>query len=445
MSISVIGLGKLGTPLLAVLAAAGYDVVGVDTDLDRVNAINAAHAPIQEPGVQALLDQHRGRYRAIQDVSQAVQETDATFVIVPTPSGPDGGFTLEYLEPVARAIGAALTTKSEWHLVVIVSTVMPGQTAQLARTIEASSVAGGPQGSKEHGRDFGLCYSPTFIALGRVVRDLQEPDYVLIGAEGAREAAELSGIYRNIHGRSVPNVPEHQMNWVNAEIAKIAQNAYITMKITFANQLGQLCSHIPGAHVDSVTAAMGSDSRIGHKYLKAGTAYGGPCFPRDNRALAYAASKAGSDAYVLYETTDYLNNEQHRWLFTVLSQHPGIVGLLGMTYKQDTPSAEESAGLYVARALIAAGRHIVIYDPAAIAVDEELFGHERVVFAARAESCIDHADVVVLMHDDPAGLVGLNFSGKTVIDPWRLFHSMPEDDVNHIQLGVGSITQGVTV
>lgn len=192
--ISVIGLGKLGTPMLAVFAAAGFEVVGVDTDENAVTAINQGIAPdgVVEPGLQKLLTKYRANYRATVDIYEAVKSTDATFVIVPTPTGDDGGFVLDYIEPVARDIGRTLAQKDAWHLVVITSTVMPGQTHEIAAMIEQES-------GKRCGDGFGLCYSPEFIALGSVVHDFQYPDYALIGCEDDRAGDALEAIYRCVH------------------------------------------------------------------------------------------------------------------------------------------------------------------------------------------------------------------------------------------------------
>lgn len=426
--LSVIGLGKLGAPLLAVFAGAGFEVMGVDVNQAAVDAVNAGHSPVREPGVDELLTAHFGRYKATTDTRAAVLATDATFVIVPTPSGPDGGFTLDYLEPVCWEIGRALREKAGYHLVVIVSTVMPGQTAQLCAVLEHTS-------GKRNGQGFGLCYSPEFIALGSVVRDLQQPDYVLMGAQDSQGQYELYDIYRRVVGRGVEIIVT---TWASAEIAKIAQNAFITMKITFANHLGTLCGAIPGANVDDVTRALGHDRRIGPHYLRAGTAYGGPCFPRDNKALSTAAELAGVK-FPLATHVDFLNERRTALLAEqVRESGAGPIGILGMAYKPGTPVCEESAGLRLAEHLLGLGRRVMVYDPLALEEARAVLG-DRVAYAESVLDCVECVDIVVLMHPDYdlLGAVPVDMlRDKIIVDPWRLLaFNGPRD--GYYPLGIG--------
>jgi UDPglucose 6-dehydrogenase len=429
-SLSVIGLGKLGAPMLAVFAGAGFDVIGVDVDESAVDAINGGQSPVDEPGVDELLAAHFGRYTAITDTRAAVLTTDATFVIVPTPSGPDGGFTLEYLEPVCREIGTALREKDGYHLVSIVSTVMPGQTDQLCEAIEQAS-------GKTHGQGFGLCYSPEFIALGSVVRDLQHPDYVLIGATDSKGMYELNAIYRRVVG---PGVPIVLTNRINAEITKIAQNAFITMKIVFANHLGTLCGAFRGANVDDVTRALGHDRRIGPHYLRAGTAYGGPCFPRDNKALSTAAERAGVE-FPLATHVDFANTRSIELLAErVRSSGSGTVGILGLSYKPGTAVCEESASLHLAEYLLGMGRAVIVYDPLAMDEARKMLG-DSVKYAESAAECIRQVNVIVVMHPEMQLTTSL-LDGIVVIDPWRTWYNLaclytPNDNCTYIPLGIG--------
>ena len=434
--LSVIGLGKLGAPLLAVFAGAGFEVIGVDVNQAAVDAINAGRSPVREPGVDELLAAHFGHYKATTDTRAAVLATDATFVIVPTPSGPDGGFTLDYLEPVCWEIGRALREKAGYHLVAIVSTVMPGQTAQLCAVLEHTS-------GKRNGQGFGLCYSPEFIALGSVVHDLQQPDYVLMGAQDSQGQYELYDIYRRVVGRGVEIIVT---NWVNAEIAKMAQNAFITMKITFANHLGTLCGAIPGANVDDVTRALGHDRRIGPHYLRAGTAYGGPCFPRDNKALSTAAERAGV-GFPLATHVDFLNAGRTERLAEIVQEAgKGTVGILGMAYKPGTPAIDESASLHLVRRMADYGRRVIVYDPLALDEARAILG-DRVDYAESVEDCVSRADVVVLMHSDYALVKAppIVWDTKTVIDPWQYAGWLEDECAIYFPLGIGPReSEGVT-
>lgn len=275
--LSVIGLGKLGAPMLAVFAKKGFDVIGMDLNSAFVDSINRGVAPVPEPQLQALITEHGERIRATTDMREAVLSSDVTFIIVPTPSGPDRFFRNDYVISALESIGAALHDKIGYHNVVVTSTVMPGSTGGVLRqTLERAS-------GRTVGSDLGLCYNPEFIALGTVVRDMLYPDMILIGESDPKAGDMLESVYRG----STESGPEFQrMNWVNAELCKIAVNTYVTTKISYANMIADMCDHLDGADADVVTDALGADSRIGKKYIKGAIGYGGPCFPRDNKAFA---------------------------------------------------------------------------------------------------------------------------------------------------------------
>src|SRR5690349_14130873 len=188
LDLSVIGLGKLGSPMVACFAAKGHRVIGVDVNERFVRLINEGKPPVSEPGLEDLLKQSAGRLSATTDIAQAVGQTDLTFIIVPTPSEPNGAFSLKYVLAATKAIGQALKQKDGYHLVVLTSTVMPGATGgQLLPALESAS-------SKHCGKDFGLCYNPEFISLGSVIRDFLNPDFLLIGESDPRAGEVLASL-----------------------------------------------------------------------------------------------------------------------------------------------------------------------------------------------------------------------------------------------------------
>ncbi|HEV2390625.1 MAG TPA: nucleotide sugar dehydrogenase, partial [Nitrososphaerales archaeon] len=283
----MVGLGKLGLCLAAVLANSGFDVTGVDVDRRKIDAVNRGESPIYEPGLAELITSGRKSLRATSDCDAAVAESQATFVVVPTPSSASGGFSLRYVKPAMKSVGGALSHKSAYHLVVLTSTVMPGSMDEtVLPVLEQSS-------GKKCGPDFGLCYNPEFIALGDVVKGLRNPDLVLVG-ESDKDAGDSIS---KIHARMCENPSRiERMTFLNAEVAKIAVNAFVTMKMSFANTLAEICERLPSGDVDRITQAIGRDRRIGPTYLKGAIGYGGPCFPRDNVAFATFAKKIGVKA-----------------------------------------------------------------------------------------------------------------------------------------------------
>jgi UDPglucose 6-dehydrogenase len=435
-SVSLIGLGKLGAPMAACLAARGLNVRAVDLNSQKVNAINSGVAPVHEPGLEELIRESGSRLQASQNIGEAVQNSDVTFVVVATPSDASGGFSLQYVLPTCEAVGRALASKKSFHLVVLTSTVMPGSTggAVLAALERASG--------KRCGTDFGLCYNPEFIALGTVIRDFYNPDFLLIGESDPRSGEILSGIYRTVC-KNTPAIA--RMNLMNAEITKLAVNTYITTKISYANMLARLCEKLPEADVNVVTDALGLDTRIGAKYLKGAVSYGGPCFPRDNRALAALASRVGASSG-LAEATDIFNRAQIKLLAeTVKSHHsPGdAIGILGLTYKPNTDVVEESFGLLLAQELSSANLDVIVFDPSGDAA-RALSNFKNIRVAASAQVCIDASGVVVLatpwqeFREIPADQWACDKSPRAVIDCWRaLSHLDGAEGIRYLKLGFG--------
>jgi len=388
MDISVIGLGKLGAVLAGVMANKGHRVIGVDVNPAYVDAINQGRATVREPGLEEIIRNNAERMSATGDVAAAVEQTQITFVVVPTPSGEDGTFSLRFVLNAAESIAQGLRRKSGYHVVVISSTVMPGSTGgEVLPLLEQIS-------GKKCGPDFGLCYNPEFIALGSVIRDMSSPDMILIGESDERAGAMLESLYRQVCAN---NPPMARMNFVNAELTKISVNTYVTTKISYANMLAEICEQVPGADCDVVSAALGLDTRIGRKYLKGAFGYGGPCFPRDNVAFAKFAEMRGVDATIA-KATDTVNRKQVSRLAARVVQllPPGEpVAILGLSYKPDTEVIEESQALMLARQLASEGCKVVAYDPAAMNNAKAALG-AAVTFAESLESCVAQAAVIVI-------------------------------------------------
>jgi UDPglucose 6-dehydrogenase len=437
MRISIIGMGKLGSPMLVVMAHKGHTVVGVDLNPQFVSAINHGKAPVREPGLQEMIDANRERIRATASYEDAILDTDVTFIIVPTPSGTDGRFSMKYVLSAAEQIGAALHKKRGWHLVVLSSTVMPGSTGDVLLPV-LERVSG-----KKCGSGFGLCYNPEFIALGSVIRDMLNPDMILIGESDGHSGGILEELYKGVC-ESNPRI--NRMNYVNAELTKLSVNTFVTTKISYANMLAQVCETLPGADVDVVTTAIGCDSRIGQKYLKGALGYGGPCFPRDNVAFSALARSNGAPA-LLAEATDQLNRRQVPRLGDMMLarlREGGTAGVLGLSYKPDTDVIEEAQGVGLAKYLLEAGVQVVVYDPAAMDnARQQLVG--RVTFAASAADCAGQADVLAITTPWPEfrnlspGDFKRDAGLPVVLDCWRILpREKFEGLVDHLMLGHGA-------
>jgi UDPglucose 6-dehydrogenase len=411
---SIIGLGKLGSSIAAAIASKGHSVIGVDVNQRAVELLNSGMSPVDETDVQRIIEAHKTSVAATSDFRFAIASSDVSFVIVPTPSMEDGSFSLGYVKSAFTEIGRALKDKDDYHLVVLVSTVLPGSMAQQLVPLL------GEESGKTAGEEFGVCYSPAFVALGSVVRDFMNPDLALIGELDARSGDVLERCYEEIFEKP-KNVK--RMSFENAEITKMAVNTFVTTKIAFANSLAQLCMSVPGGNVDHVTEALGCDSRIGPKCLKSAMGYGGPCFPRDNKALRAFATSTGNSLQ-LAEATDHSNTDfldQTVQFINELGAEQNIA-VLGLAYKPNTSVIDASPSIYLAERLNLSGHNIFAYDPLAGANAREVLS-DNVVVTSTLAATLRHADVVLVTTTDPEFemLDASSFVARpvTVVDFWR--------------------------
>jgi UDPglucose 6-dehydrogenase len=432
--VAVIGLGKLGSPMAAAVAARGIAVTGADLDAEKVDCINRGRPPVAETGLAKYIRLGRKRLSATTDIEAAAAGAEIVFVIVPTPSEPQGGFSLRYVLPACERIGLALRARKDFPVVVITATVMPGSTGGPVR--ECLERASG----KTAGRDFGLCYSPEFIALGSVIRDFLNPDFILCGESDPRSGWILDAFYRKVC-ENRPHVAH--MNFANAELSKLAVNTFVTTKITYANMLAHICERMPGGDVDTVTGAIGRDTRIGVKYLKGAAGYGGPCFPRDNLAMSALARGLGLEA-ALAETTDRRNRAEVARLAELVrrSAAPGRkIGILGLSYKPDTEVIEESQAMLLARELLEGEQELLVYDPMAMAAARAVLG-ERPEYCASAEECVRRADVLVVtvpwkeFSRIPAAAFRRNGPRPVLVDAWRIAPQAWRRETEYVPVGV---------
>lgn len=418
-AISVIGLGKLGACYAAFYASHGFDIFGFDVDASRAKMLAKGHdVPFEEPRLQEYFKRAHGRVHPARSIKEAVTNSEVSFIIVPTPSKADGLFSVDFVRAAVREIGAALAAKKSYHTVVLVSTVLPGDSRE--RVIPVLERASG----KKCGTDWGYVYSPSLIAIGDILHNLEYPDLLFVGAHNTRSAEILSNIYSRVYKE--PNL--RPMSIESAELAKIALNAYVTMKISFANTLAAISERLPHAHVDEITGALGTDKRIGSAYLRAGLGYGGPCFPRDNRAFGAMAKSRGVRAHLPF-ATDAVNDVVTDRMVRLLLQHAGRkvahVGFLGVSYKPRTTMTEDSQALEIARAVHARGHRLVIYEPIHTQMAQRALG-ARHHYADGLDEFLQKVHVIFVSNTDPAFAdlperIPAERSIR-IIDPWGFFH-----------------------
>ncbi len=437
--ISVLGLGKVGVTLAACLCSAGYRVIGTDVNIEVVESINKRKLDASEPHLLELIQESPSfSLVATCDTEKAVLESDISFVVVPTPSNSQGGFSLCYVKQVCERIATALQKKDAYHVIAIVSTLLPGSSEGIIIPyIEKIS-------GRKAGKDFGYCYNPAFIALGEIVKGFLEPEYILIG-EFDQEAGNRVQAAHSAMARNHPSIA--RMSPIEAEIVKLASNAHDTMRVSFANMLFSLCTELPGANVDKVTIAL--SHRLGRHFFKGATPYGGPCWPRDNLALSVFMDAIGVSS-IVPKTIHRFNNEHARYVFEKilgLTDKGDRVGLLGLAYKTGTPVVEESFGVKLANWLVAEGRRVFAWDPLAIPEAKNVLGN-TIDYAESGDDCIKGAGVVVIVNPlrEIDGFDWNKVKGGLVIDCWRCLGPVHKAKLKrYIPLGQGIATDGKSI
>jgi len=431
MRVSIIGTGYVGLVTGACLAANGHSVICVDIDPRKVDMINSAHAPIHEVGLNELLGRYGGeRLCATTDLAQAVASTDTTFIAVGTPAT-EGHIDLRFVEGAADQIGAALRTKSDYHTVVVKSTVIPGTTAGTVRAhLEAAS-------GKTAGADFGLGMNPEFLTEGTAVQDFLHPDRLVLGGVDARTHAAMQEIYADFDGAT----PRILTNTSTAEMIKYTSNAVLATMISFSNEMARLCSAVGDVDALEVMRAVREASYFTTRgagpaqavkagitsFLEAGCGFGGSCLPKDVAALIGQGEGYGLPMPLLRSLLD-INYTQGAEMLRLVDRHFASltdvpVTVLGIAFKPDTDDTRESPAFPLMAALRARGARITAYDPVARPTEHPAFDGVRL--APDLESAIRGAQVVVIVtrwseFAEVAGLVRACEPAPLVVDGRRM-------------------------
>jgi len=353
VSISIFGLGYVGSVSAACFANLGHNVIGVDVSQAKVEALASGRSPIVEERVSELIAKghETGRLRATTEVAVAVRESDVSFVCVGTPSQRSGKLDLGYVERVAREIGAALKQKKSHHVIVLRSTVLPGTTESLViPALEQSS-------GLRAGVDFTVCYNPEFMREGSAVADFHQPPYTILGAQDPTHLSVLRELYKTVPG------PVFETSIPVAEMVKYVSNAFHAVKVSFANEIGTLCQHM-GVDTDTVTKIYTSDTKlnISPAYLSPGFAFGGSCLPKDLRALSYKAKELDLGLPLLESTLRSNNVHVDRAVDAVLRTNQRKIAFLGLSFKAGTDDLRESPQVQVIKRLLGEGCQVKIWD-----------------------------------------------------------------------------------
>lgn len=392
MDVSIVGSGYVGTTVAACLADLGHDVYNIDIDESIVEGINDAKTPIHEPGLEPLVSAYGGgRLQATTDYS-TVAATDLTILALPTPNEPDGSIDLSAMEAGVESVGEALADRDGYHLVVVKSTVVPGTTEDRLRPILESASC------KTDGDGIGLAVNPEFQQEGSAVEDFMEPDKIVLGTDGDERALDLlAKLYEPIVFDW--DVPVVETGRREAEMIKYANNAFLASKISLINDLGNISKEFD---VDAyeVAEALGLDDRIGEQFLRSGVGWGGSCFPKDIRAIIYAAREVGYDPAMLDAAVE-INDRQPQRLLSLLDDHVDVAGervaVLGLSFKPGTDDIRNSRAIPVIGGLLDRGAEVVGYDPVATDAMRERF--PDIEYADSPEAALNGAVGAVVATD----------------------------------------------
>lgn len=409
MDISIIGAGYVGLIQGAGLAKLGNKVLLVDVDQNKVDKINSKDPPIYEKGLKELLQEVVPKsLTATTDLKKTILNTKITFICVGTPSKKEGSIILSQLEAVSAEIGKILERKKEKHLIVIKSTVVP-------ETCEKTVI---PLLEKYSGKkfkvDFGVAMNPEFLKEGSALDDFFAPDRIVIGSSDRKSVETLKQLYKNF------KCPILETSFREAEMIKYASNAFLATKISFINEIGNVCKKI-GIDTNVVAKGIGFDKRINPYFLRSGIGFGGSCFPKDVVALIYKATEHGYHPRLLRAVLD-VNKEQPLKLLEIIEKHNiknKKIAILGLTFKAETDDIRESPAISIIKELLIEEPKLYLYDPMAMENVRRIFPHLN--YAKTAQEAVDKSDIVLILTEWPE-FKNIDYGNKPVIDGKNVFN-----------------------
>lgn len=386
MNICMVGVGYVGLVTGACFAEFGINVVCVDKVQDKIDMLQQGKVPIYEPGLEEMVakNMREGRLSFTTDLNEGIKQALVVFIAVGTPQGNDGAADLKYVEQVAKSIGQTMT---EYKVVVTKSTVPVGTGQKVAAIIKAN---------QKSPVEFDVVSNPEFLREGSAIEDFMRPNRVVVGTESERAQEVMRDLYAPLYLIETPFV---LTNVETAEMIKYASNAFLATKISFINEMANICEKV-GADVNLVAKGMGLDRRIGPKFLHAGPGYGGSCFPKDTEAIAHIA-KDHDYRFRIVEAVIEVNRRQREMMAHKIAQALGgdvegkVVACLGLTFKPNTDDMRESPSLVIVPALMKRGVVVRAYDPAGMAEGVEMM--PGLVTCDNAYHAAEGADCLVIM------------------------------------------------
>jgi len=389
MKIAVVGTGYVGLVTGTCFSETGNEVTCIDIDQAKVDSLRKGKITIYEPGLEPIFDRNRkdGRLKFTTSLEEGIKAAEVIFLALPTPPGEDGSADLKYILGVADHIGKVL----DHYAVIVDKSTVPVGTAE---KVHAKIVANAKTG-------FDVVSNPEFLREGVAVEDFMKPDRVVVGTSSARAKAIMERLYAPLVRQGNPII---FMDERSAEMTKYAANSFLAMKITFMNEMANLCE-LAGANVDNVRRGIGTDSRIGKRFLFPGIGYGGSCFPKDVQALGKTAQEFDYDFKIL-KSIMLVNEKQKTRLIPRVKEYFGgdlkgkTIALWGLAFKPYTDDIREAPSLYNIKALKRAGAKVVVFDPEAVSNVKKEIG-KKVKYASGMYEALEGADALMIMTEWP--------------------------------------------
>jgi len=437
--IGVVGLGYVGLPLACAFASKFFKVIGLDTDSEKIELIKKGETPIHEEGLQELLKKvlEEGSLKVTSSYREMIEESDACFVCVGTPSNPDGSVDLRYIKEAVEIIGETLRWVDKYFLLIIRSTIPPGTTSNLIKNILEE------RSGKKLGQ-YGLCFNPEFLREGRALHDIFNPDRIIIGAIDEKSRELLLDIYKRFHGESMP--PVLITSPINAELIKYASNVFLATKISFINMISQLCQRLPNADVKVVADGIGMDKRIGREFLDAGLGWGGSCFPKDVKAFLKFGEEMGL-RLKLVESIIEINESQIENAVKLAKELVGglngkRISILGLAFKPGTDDVRESRAIRLIEELLKYDVEIRVHDPKALEKAKKILG-DGVTYCKTIEECLTSSDLCILATEWPEykelnqELLRKYMRNPALLDCRRLYDPEGFKEIKFAAIGLG--------
>jgi len=390
MKIGIVGLGFVGLSLSSVLASKGYRTIGIDIDKRKCEKISNGNSPFFEPDLEKTLRIGLKKELTIGNDFSLLNDCDFIFVTVGTPQSEDGTIDLSMIKKSITTIGKALHKNNKNPIILIKSTVVPGTIKNtILPILEKKS-------NKKEGRDFGLISNPEFLQESSAIKDTKFPHAVVLGGYKTKYMRKANNFFSKLHPKTPIIITNHQ----TAEMIKYANNSFLATKISFINQLSNICQNIPGANIDDIAKTIGLDPRIGKLFLNAGPGYGGSCLPKDMKALINFANNIGINPTLL-NAVEEINIKQIDQIISLIKQKLGDISskritILGTAFKSDTDDIRDSVAIKLIKKLLKRKAKIIIHDPKAIQNTMNIFG-KRISYAKSINDALSKSQCVVIM------------------------------------------------